>query len=52
MWLIIKEALLALVQANPETIIHLSGGYARVKVSPLTAVRLQSARTRVNGERL
>lgn len=48
MWLIIKEALLSLTQAHPDTIIHLAGGYCRVKVSPLTAVRLRSAQTGVN----
>lgn len=49
MWTIIKEALLASLQAHPETVIHLAGGYARVKVSPREAIRLQSARTEING---
>lgn len=49
MWLIIKEALIQALALQPESIIHLAGGYARVKVSPLSAVRLQSARTQING---
>lgn len=48
MWLIVKEALLSLCQAHPDTIIHLAGGYARVKVSPVTAVRLRSMNVEVN----
>ena len=42
MWLIVKEALLALLQVHPETVIHLAGGYARVKVSPLQAERVRA----------
>lgn len=39
MWLIIKEALLALVQANPETIIHLAN-----KLNAITARTVVLAR--------
>lgn len=35
MWTIVKEALLASLQVHPETIIHLAGGYAHVKLSPV-----------------
>lgn len=42
MWLTIREALLACLQAHPETIIHLAGGYARVKLSPLQAAKVRA----------
>lgn len=37
MWTIVKQAVLAAMRIEPEVVIHLTGGYARVKVSPLQA---------------
>lgn len=40
MWTIVKEAILRAMRIEPEVVIHLAGGYARVRLSPVQADRL------------
>lgn len=40
MWLTVRNAILTLCQVHPETVIHLAGGYARVRLSPVEAARV------------
>lgn len=42
MWLTIKEALIALSEVHPETVIHLAGGYVHCRLSPYEADKVRS----------
>jgi hypothetical protein len=42
MWLIIKETLIQALGLQPESIVHLPCGYARVRLSPVEARRAKS----------